>query len=210
MVTTPAHAQDATSRAFFPRWTVPRWYDYSQDCPSGSGWNMQASARSPCHGRRNQLPFFECPQSRSGDRFREAFQSDSGGLDLLCIFLCHSYFSFPAARPVDFRLRPPSSRVMGPFERIPMFHPLTECFCDCSVFLGNVRRGSDYLRTPQSGGLSFLHPPATLGSQFASRNTVDYRQHDLDHALNEAAIRIVPVLTVFGDARRRYSENLCR
>src|SRR5271165_5849332 len=135
MVTTPAQAQDATPRASFPRWTIPRRYDYSQDCPTGSGRNVDASARSPCHGRRNQLPFTECPQSRSGDSFRQAFQSDSGGLDLLYILLCHSYFFFPAARPTAFRLRPPSSRVIGPFERIPMFHQLTECFCDASVFL---------------------------------------------------------------------------
>src|ERR1017187_7235918 len=75
------------------------------------------------------------------------------------------------------------------------------------MLIGDKRWCANYLRTPQTGGFSLLHPPAALGSKLAGGNLVYYGRKDLDDALRERAILSFKVYTPVSYARCRYSEH---
>jgi hypothetical protein len=76
------------------------------------------------------------------------------------------------------------------------------------MLIGNKRGRANYLRTAETGGFSFLHPPSALGSKLACGNLVYYGWKDLDNALRERTILRFKMYASVSYARCRYAENL--
>jgi hypothetical protein len=75
------------------------------------------------------------------------------------------------------------------------------------MLIGDQRWRANYLRTPQTGGFSLLHPPPAIGSKLAGGDLVYNGRKDPDDALRERAILSFKVYASVPYARCRYSKH---